>query len=81
MHPHLFWGVLALLKAVHIPLFVLILRVFNALLGSLQLWNLPCQQILQVASPTPLPNSAPPSGKQSIADIDCLVEMAYTSFS
>jgi hypothetical protein len=62
MHPHLFWGVLALLNAVHIPLFVLILRAFNALLGSLQLWNLPCQQILQVASPKPLSNSTPPSG-------------------
>jgi hypothetical protein len=61
MYPQLFWGVLALLQTVHMPLFALVLRVFNALLGSLQLWNLPCQQILQVSAPQPL-GDTPPSG-------------------
>ena len=66
MYPHLFWGVLALLQAVHVPLFVLILRVFVAMLGSLQLWNIPCQQILQVSAPQPLPGAPVPAGAHSI---------------
>lgn len=62
MYPHLFWGVLALLQAVHVPLFALILRVVNAMLGSLQLWNIPCQQILQVSAPQPLLGAPAPAG-------------------
>jgi Cell morphogenesis C-terminal len=62
MYPQLFWGVLACLQAVHVPLFALVLRAFSALLGSLQLWNLPCQQILQASAPLPRPDVPLPSG-------------------
>ena len=62
MYPQLFWGVLALLHTVHVPLYVLVLQVFTALMRSLQLWNLPCQHILQASAPAPRSELAPPSG-------------------
>lgn len=62
MYPQLFWGVLALLQTVHQPLFALALQAFTALLGSLQLWSLPCQQLLQVSAPTAQPGDPPPAG-------------------
>jgi hypothetical protein len=36
--------------------------VFTSLLGSLQLWNLPCQQILQASAPQPRADAPLPSG-------------------
>jgi hypothetical protein len=62
MYPQLFWGSLALLQSVHVPIFALVLEVMDALLSSVQLWNLPCQQILQAAAPSPGPDHKVPSG-------------------
>jgi hypothetical protein len=63
MYPQLFWGVLALLQTVHVPVFALVLDVLSALLARLELWNLPTQQILQAGACAPsdavLPTGTP----------------------
>lgn len=63
MYPQLFWGCLALLQTVHVPLFSLVLTVLDALLSRLQLWNLPCQQIIQAGACTPQVDSPLPEGE------------------
>lgn len=65
MYPQLFWGCFALLQTVHVPIFSLVLAVLDALLSRLQLWNLPCQQIIQAGACAPhvdgpVPAGAPP---------------------
>lgn len=62
MYPQLFWGCLALLQTVHVPVFALVMTVLDALLSRLQLWNLPCQQIMQAGACTPHVDTALPTG-------------------
>lgn len=62
MYPQLFWGCLALLQTVHVPVFALVLVVLDALLCRLQLWNLPCQQIMQAGACMPHVDTVLPSG-------------------
>lgn len=64
MYPQLLWGAVSMLHTTYVPLFHLALRLLHSLLSSLQLWNLPCQQVLQAAAPTRPsgPGIDPPSG-------------------
>lgn len=50
MYPQLLWGAVAMLHTTYVPLFRLVLRLLHSLLSTLNLWNLPCQQVLQAAS-------------------------------
>ena len=70
MYPQLFWGTLALLHTVHVPLHALVLRVLCALLRRLQLSNLPTQNILLAAAPPPQPRQIPPAGARFLRSIE-----------